>query len=244
MHFYLAPMEEITGYVFRNVFHSLFGGADRYFTPFLAPARKRGFRTREKKEVDPANNQGMDLVPQLLTNDPEALAVSARALADLGYREINLNLGCPSATVVPKRRGSGFLADPEEMDRFFEKAFRLLPQGMGLSVKTRLGLTDPEEFSAILAVYNRYPLTELIIHPRVQRDLYGNRPRMEVFAEAVMLSDHPVCYNGDIKSAGDIAVLEKEFPTLGTDDRKGTGGKPRPDPRGPHREKNQPGRDP
>ena len=214
MRYYLAPMEEITGYVFRNVFHTLFGGADRYFTPFLAPAKKRGFRSKERKEVDPANNQGMDLVPQLLTNDPEALAISAHALGDLGYREINLNLGCPSATVVPKRKGSGFLADTEELDRFFEKAFSLLPQGMGLSVKTRLGLAEPEEFNAILAVYNRYPLTELIIHPRVQRDFYGNSPRMEIFGQAEKQCLHPLCYNGDIQRAEDIRSLEKEFPSL------------------------------
>lgn len=215
---YLAPMEEVTGYVYRNVYHRLFGEIDCYFTPFLAPPRKNGFRKKEEKEIDPANNQGMNLVPQVMTNRPEQLYDCARVLSGYGYRTMNLNLGCPSATVVPKRKGSGFLRDPEELEAFFDEYFQKMSEAgappVELSVKTRLGLTDPGEFEAILAVYNRFPISEVIIHARVQTDFYRNQPNLEQFERALKDSVHPVCYNGDIFTAGDYETLMTRFPSL------------------------------
>ena len=224
MKFYLAPMEEVTGYVFRKVYAELFGCVDRYFTPFLTPAAKRALRKKEEREVDPANNPGVDLVPQLLANDSRLFLQGAMALYRLGYPEVNLNLGCPSKTVVPKRRGSGFLADPQELDDFFREVFegRDVPaegEDPGvkprISVKTRLGLSSPEEFGPILEIYNRYPLSEVILHPRVQSDFYDNRPDLEAFEFALTASRHPLCYNGDIRTREDFEKLTERFPALG-----------------------------
>ena len=191
---YLAPMEEVTGYVYRNVYHAMFGDMDKYFTPFIAPTKKKILKTRERKEVAPENNEGMYVVPQILTNDAEQFLDTCNMLMRLGYHEVNLNLGCPAATVVSKKKGSGFLEDPVALDRFFERVFGGLSnmpddengqKQCRISVKTRIGVEFPEEFEDIVKVYNRYPLAEVIIHPRLQKDYYKNHPNWEVFGEAL-----------------------------------------------------------
>ncbi|MBR2528490.1 MAG: tRNA-dihydrouridine synthase family protein [Blautia sp.] len=216
MKFYLAPMEEVTGYVFRNVHSRLFGKLDKYVTPFVSPMQKRGLKSRDRKEIDPQNNKDLPVVPQVLTNHAEALVHTARLVKGLGYGELNLNLGCPSATVVPKRKGSGFLADPEELESFFQEVyFQLKSTDPVISVKTRLGLTRPEEFYDILPVFNRYPIGELIIHPRIQTDFYRNQPKLEYFAWAMSHCPLPLCYNGDITDVDHYCRLRESFPSLG-----------------------------
>ena len=217
--FYLAPMEEVTGYVYRNVYHTMFGDMDKYFTPFIAPTKKKILKTRERKEVAPEHNQGMYVVPQILTNDAEQFLDTCNMLTELEYHEVNLNLGCPAATVVSKRKGSGFLDDPGILDQFFETIFEemyRLPEEKKffISVKTRIGMEFPEEFEDILKVYNRYPFSEIIIHPRLQKDYYNNHPNLEVFAEALEQCVHPVCYNGDIFTKEDYETLHRRFPAV------------------------------
>ena len=217
MRFYLAPMEEITGYVYRKVYHALYDDVDRYFTPFITPTQKRVLKTRDRKEIALENNQGIYVVPQILTNDADQFTDTCGKLMELGYREVNLNLGCPSATVVRKAKGSGFLADTGRLDRFFEAVFRVLDRGqepLRVSVKTRIGVEFPEEFEDILEIYNRYPLSEVIIHPRLQKDYYSNTPDLGVFSYALEKCVHPVCYNGDIFTRKQYEDFTDRFPTV------------------------------
>ena len=219
MEYYFAPMEGITGYIHRNVHHSLFPGISKYFTAFIAPGQKGKFSAREKNDILPDHNRGICTVPQLLTNNPQDFITTAVKLGELGYREINLNLGCPSRTVVTKYRGSGFLAKPGELDAFFAEVLSACGgEGslgeMQISVKTRLGVEEPEEFFRILDIYNRYPLKELIIHPRTQRDFYSGPVHMDLFAYGAEHSRCPVCYNGDIRTGEDMRALEERFPAL------------------------------
>lgn len=217
MQFYLAPMEEVTGYVYRNVYHMLFDDMDKYVTPFITPTQKRILKTRDRKEVAPENNRGIHVVPQVMTNHAEQFVDTCRMLMELGYHEVNLNLGCPSATVVRKAKGSGFLADPEKLDRFFETVFLMLEKEGDqpeISVKTRTGLEFPEEFEDILKIYNRYPLNEIIIHPRLQKDYYNNTPDLDIFSYAFEQSVHPVCYNGDIFTKKQYEDFRKRFPSV------------------------------
>jgi len=128
---------------------------------------------------------------------------------------VNLNVGCPSKTVVTKGRGSGFLRDPRALDEFFANVFKMMSNSdMKVSVKTRIGLDSPLEFEDILNVYNRYPISELIIHPRLQLDYYKNTPNWEVFQEAVDRSCHTLCYNGDIFYENDYARFRERFPQV------------------------------
>ena len=214
MRFYLAPLEGITTYVYRRALHRFFGPMDKYFIPFIVPHVKRSFNTREKNDLSPEHNEGMYAVPQILTCDGEDFVRTADAMAQMGYREINLNLGCPSKTVTSKGRGAGFLARPDELDQFLEYIFRHTDPSVRISVKTRTGTASHEEFPRLLEIYNRYPLEELIVHPRVLQAFYKGRPDWDVFETALEDSKNPVCYNGDIRTAGDWSRLTARFPAV------------------------------
>lgn len=118
MKFYLAPLEGVTGYIFRNALDAYFPGTDRYFTPFIVPDQKHALRKKELRDILPENNQVKELVPQILTSDPVRFVETAKALAEYGYEEVNLNLGCPSGTVVAGGRGAGMLAGCREAGLF------------------------------------------------------------------------------------------------------------------------------
>ena len=212
VYFYLAPLEGITTFIYRNIYREMFGGMDKYFTPFIAPTSSHNFKSRAKRDILPENNKGTPLVPQILTNHAEDFLYTAGRLREYGYKEVNLNLGCPSGTVVSKGRGAGFLAYPEELDRFLDAVYAR--SGMALSIKTRLGKEKPEEFLEIIRIYNKYPVHELTIHPRVQKDFYKNNPNWDIFERALEVSKNPVCYNGDINTYEDYERFRERFPAV------------------------------
>lgn len=205
-----APMEGITDHIFRNLHHKYFGGADRYYTPFFSPTSDGRIPPRDMRELAPEANAGLDVVPQLLTRRSEDFLWAAAALADLGYREVNLNLGCPSGTVTAKGKGSGLLDRPEELERLLDGIFSRPP--CAVSVKTRLGRRDPEEFPRLLELFNRYPICELTVHCRVGADFYRRPSRPEWFALALEESKNPVCFNGDLTTKERFAAFQGEYP--------------------------------
>ena len=213
--YYLAPLEGITTYIFRNAYHKFFCPMDKYFTPFLVPHSKKGFSAKEKREILPENNRGLYLVPQIMSNHADECLKTIEKLRFYGYKEINLNMGCPSKTVVSKGRGAGFLAFPKELNFFLAEVFEGIGNtDMEISVKTRLGKEDAGEFPRILEIYNQYPIKELIIHPRVQKDFYNNEPDFGMFACAEENSKSPVCYNGDIFTAEKYESIRLRFPKV------------------------------
>ena len=212
--YYFAPMEGLTDSIYRRAHHTYFSGVDRYYMPFLSPTIHRTLTHREDRELPMADSVDFQAVPQVLTKVAEDFLWAARVCRDRGYDEVNLNVGCPSGTVVSKGKGSGMLRDSEHLDRFLEEIFRdsVLP----VSVKTRLGMEDPEEFMKILEIYNRYPIKELTIHPRVRKQFYNGTVDMEMFRYAVRNSRNPLCYNGDITSVAQISAIAEEFPSVGS----------------------------
>ncbi len=196
MQYYLAPLEGLTTYIFRNVYHHFFGKADQYFTPFLS---NKKLSSREKNDILPEHNEGIPLVPQILTNRPEEFLSIAGQLKSYGYSSVNLNLGCPSGTVTAKGRGAGFLAFPEKLDAFLNEIFEHAP--LSVSVKTRIGISSAEEWETLLDIYAKYPMEELILHPRLQKQFYSGTPHLSAFAAAKERLSVPLCYNGDITSA-------------------------------------------
>lgn len=212
MQYYLAPLEGVTGYVFRNAYHANFDAMDKYFVPFIRPTYTGKYGSREINDLSPDNNKGMHAIPQILTNKAEDFIRSALWLKELGYEEVNLNLGCPSKTVISKFCGSGFLAKPDELDCFLEEICEKVP--MKISVKTRIGKLDADEFGNLLEIYNRHPLSEVIVHPRLQTDFYKGSPDWDVFELAVKECKHPLCYNGDIFSKADFERFTERFPTV------------------------------
>ena len=210
MKYYLAPLEGITTYIYRRAYHTHYRPMEKYFTPFLVPHTKKDFNTREKNDILPAHNPGMNLVPQILTNDAKGFLDTVEKLKGYGYDEVNLNLGCPSKTVVSKGRGSGFLIHTEELNRFLDEIYA--KADVKISIKTRIGKFDADEWGELLRIYNQYPLEELIVHPRVQQQFYKGHPDLDAFADAVKECKHTLCYNGDIFITEDMEKLKKRFP--------------------------------
>ena len=203
MKLYLAPMEALTGYIFRNAYRDFFGDADRYFTPFIASKK---LSSKEKNDVIPEHNVGMDVIPQILTNKAEEFCYIANRLKEYyGYDEVNLNLGCPSGTVVAKNRGSGFLRVLPELREFLDVIYTKC---------NTTGVDDSDSFGVIIELYNDYPLSELIIHPRCRKDGYSGSPDLDAFQIAVRNSKHSLCYNGDIKTVSDYNRIIQNFPSV------------------------------
>ena len=213
MNLYFAPLEGIGGYIYRNAQADYFEKADKYYSPFLAPNQNRSISPKEYKDIAPEHNEDITLVPQIMGNNAEIFLKAAQELEQLGYKEINLNLGCPSRTVVTKYRGAGFLAKPDALEQFLEEVYSKL--NIRLSLKTRLGMEDEEEFEHLLDIYNKFPVSELIIHPRVQTDYYKNTPRMESFLNALEKSKNPVVYNGDIFNKEKYQQVMKQMDVSG-----------------------------
>lgn len=209
MNIYLAPLEGLTNNIYRESQFKYFGGVDKYFTPFIAPNEQGILNTKVKRDILPENNKGMYLVPQILTNSSEGFLTMCRTLEKYGYREFNLNLGCPSGTVVSKGRGSGFLAFTDELDKFLYEIFN---SPYKISIKTRIGKEKPQEFYRLLEIYNQYPLEELIIHPRTRQDMYKNTPNWDMYKFACENSKHKLCYNGDIFTLKDYKKFTDTFP--------------------------------
>src|SRR5699024_3683980 len=212
MQYDAAPMEGLTDRVWRQAHQRWFGGADRYYAPFLPPPENRIPVKKKMAELAPAANPGAPVIPQLLGKDGSCAAWMIGVLREMGYTEVNLNFGCPSGTVTAKGKGAGMLRDLDALDRFLDAVFT--EAGGPISVKTRIGVERPEEFGPILEVYNRYPLAGLIVHPRVMRQLYRGQADRDAFEAALPACKAPVCYNGDITTPADLAALAARWPGL------------------------------
>ncbi len=224
MRYELAPMEGITGYIYRNAYIKYFGDMDRYYTPFIAST---GLNHKELNDVLPEHNAEFKLgpesdrprlVPQILTNRAEDFLVIADRLGQMGYSHVNLNLGCPSGTVVSRGRGAGFLQYPQQLDAFLAEIFQKC--SLDISIKTRIGVSDTAQWEELLRIYAQYPVEELIVHPRIQRDFYKCPIRWEEMETALGYWERtgceiPLCYNGEIHSLAQYQALRQRFPRIG-----------------------------
>lgn len=212
MEMLFAPMEGVTGYIYRQVHHSLFPGADEYWAPFIAPDSAGNFKAGSLREVLPENNVGMKLIPQVLANRPEAFLTVARELKEMGYEEVDLNAGCPSGTVYAKHKGAGMLTDLPALDAFLEEVFSECP--LKISVKTRLGAEKIEEFDRLMEVYKKYPFSRFVVHTRCRSGMYKSPASPEAFAPALETFGKRACYNGNITDPGSYQKLLSMYPVL------------------------------
>lgn len=212
MKLYFAPLEGITTYTFRNAHREMFGGADKYFAPFINPSDNEKVSRKGFRDIAPDNNKGTPLCPQVLTAKGESFLKFCEKLKPLSYDEVNINIGCPAATVVRKGRGAGFLKTPDDMERFFDEIFS--KSDMKISVKTRIGYSSPAELLRLMEIYNRYPIACLTIHPRTREQLYNGSPDIDAFKAAYDVSENKLCYNGDICTAEDFLRISEKFARL------------------------------
>lgn len=195
----LGPFQGITDAPFRNVFKKHFGGIDKYYTPFFTGIHKDNHaKNLQTEEIDPLCNDVETLTPQILSTDAEEILRFAKQCKQLGYKEINLNMGCPFPRVANKKRGCGLLPYPDMVKSILERFFEEID--LNFSVKCRLGYFGPEEIDTIIPILNRYPLSELIIHPRIGKQLYKGQADVEKFKSLIPCIKAPLVYNGDIVS--------------------------------------------
>lgn len=204
----LGPFQGITDAPFRNVFKKHFGGVDKFYTPFFTGIQKDHAKNLQVEEIDPACNDVETLTPQILSTDGEEILRFAAQCKTLGYKEINLNMGCPFPRVANKKRGSGLLPYPEKVEVMLNTVFEHID--LKFSIKCRLGYFDPEEIVPVIDIFNRYPLSELIIHPRIGKQLYKGEADVKRFKELIPLIKAPLVYNGDIVSVDSFERIRKE----------------------------------
>jgi len=211
MNYYMAPLEGITTYIFRRNYNKYFHTFDKYFIPFIS---NTNIGMKEIMELSRESNEGMNTVPQILSKTPEHFLKLAEIIAEFGYDTVNLNLGCPSKTVVTKKRGAGMLYDTDMLDRFLYEIFDKCP--LKISIKTRIGISDDYEWEEILDVYKKYSIEELIIHPRFQKEFYSGKVHLDAYIAATKALDIKLCYNGDIISRNALDNIINTCPSIDT----------------------------
>jgi tRNA-dihydrouridine synthase len=208
---YQAPLQGFTDFTFRKVFSEVFGGIDKYFIPYLTYAKGREIKKSALKEVFPENNVAQPVVPQVLFSDAKELIDLVTILVNYGYHEINLNLGCPYPMAINKGRGVAWLEKPESFREILELLFNHGFQA-DFSVKMRAGITNNQDARAIFNVLNRFPITEIIFHPRTANQIYSGKANSQLFSEAISLVKHPMIYNGDLFLESDLLELRTILP--------------------------------
>lgn len=212
MQIYLAPLQGLTDWIFREAYTEHIGSFDKTFTPFVRMQHGEFYRPSQCNDLLPENNNFQKPVPQFLGNDADSFKRFEALCLELNYQEVNINMGCPYPMVTGKRMGAGILAQPNLIASFFEAIFANTQ--LKISVKTRLGLDNTEQFSALIPVFNAFPLSEIIIHPRIGKQQYKGEVNREAFYHYAPQLTHAVCYNGDISGRGDLEVLLAHVPTL------------------------------
>ena len=214
MKIYFAPLEGLTGHIYRNAYEKLYGDIDKYFAPFISPCEKYSMTPKERKDLSPENNKGIYLVPQILTNKSEHFIKAIDDLRELGYSEVNLNLGCPSGTVCAKGKGAGFLHDTDSLNFSLDKIYEYgTKNNVDISIKTRIGYLDANEFYELQEIFNKFPVSELIVHPRIRSDFYKGEPKHEYYDYAIKNAKAPLIYNGNIFSKIDYDILCRKLDT-------------------------------
>ena len=212
----LAPMQGLTEVLFRRVYEECFPGAiPLAVAPFIALTRNLRFSTdnAQIRDVLPENNVGsIPVIPQILGKEPEEFVLLANRLYELGYTEVNWNMGCPMRAVTAKHRGCGLMPYPDEVRAILDSVVPRLRGG--LSVKVRLGLKEKDDIFRMVPVLNDFPLTSVTIHPRLGRQQYTGVPDLETFGEVLPLLKAPVIYNGDLCMADDIRRIHERFPQV------------------------------
>ncbi len=211
---YVAPFQGITTRVFREVFTRHFPGTDKLFTAFFTGINNEKSLRSRQKELEKNRHNGIPVVPQILSKDANEILLFGKVCHKLGFEEINWNLGCPFPRVANKMRGSGLLPYPQKVEEILKAILLQLP--LKLSVKCRLGYHDADEIMALLPVFNNFPLSEVIIHARLGRQMYKGNVDTGTFKKVLQQSTHQTVYNGDIFSPEDFEAARQQFPEVKT----------------------------
>lgn len=207
----LAPLQGYTDWNFRKTYAKYIGGIDLFYTPFLVLQNSGEIKSAHRKEIEPFDEKSEKLIPQFLGNSVKEIQFFEQYFSDLGYQQMNWNLGCPYPMVTKRGKGSGMLTDPNNIRKVLEEGYS---EKIKLSVKTRLGLEKEDDIFPVLDVLNDFPIEELILHPRIGKQLYKGKTNWEQFGKCLSHYKNGITYNGDINNYDDYLRLKEQFPTL------------------------------
>jgi tRNA-dihydrouridine synthase len=207
-----SPLQGFTDFRFRNAFQRFFGGVDKYIAPYIRVNGKLEIKPGNERDILPANNRSLDLIPQIITKDADEFLFVAKFVQKLGYTELNWNLGCPYPMIAKKGMGSGLLSMPHKIDEILTKV--CAESDIQLSVKMRLGYESSQEILHVLPVLERYRLASITIHPRIGKQLYRGEVDLKAFEKCLCQTSHKTFYNGDITSVRSFLEIKERFPTI------------------------------
>ena len=209
---YSSPLQGFTDFRFRNVFQEFFGGIDQFIAPYIRVNGNRELKPGNERDILPVNNISINLIPQIISRDADDFLFVAKYVQKLGYTELNWNLGCPYPMVAKKGMGSGLLRSPDKIQEILTRVFA--ETDIQVSVKMRLGYENPQEIIHVLPVLEKFHLTNITIHPRIGKQLYGGDVDLKTFEVCLGLSSHKIIYNGDITSVRGFREMKDRFPTI------------------------------
>ena len=209
---YLAPLQGLTDFRFRNTYQKYFGEVDKYFSPWIKLDGAGKIKKSQNRDVSMENNTNVGLIPQIMCNKAEDFITLAKNLNDLGYNEINWNLGCPHPMITKRGMGSALLSQPQKIISILENAIPKIE--VKVSLKIRLGFEQADESLQLRPLLDNIPLTEIIIHARTAKQMYRGDVNLESFEKCLKISRHEITYNGDLNSYTQFQTLKKQFPTI------------------------------
>lgn len=206
-----APLQGHTDAAYRRAHCEAAGGVAEYYAPFVR-IEGGGLRNKDRRDIDPEANRGVPVVPQVIARDRDEFARLCDLVQQMGWRRIDLNMGCPFPMQARRGRGSGLLPHPDRVAAIVAEMGRR-PE-VCFSVKMRLGQESADEGLRLLPILNEAPLAHITLHPRVGRQQYRGTPDRDAFARFGDGCRLPVVYNGDLASTDDIEALLRQFPQL------------------------------
>lgn len=207
-----SPLQGFTDFRFRNAFHKYFGGIDTFYAPYIRMNGKLVIKNNYQRDLKPENNTELELIPQIMTNDAEEFLFAVKYIQELGYKEMNWNLGCPYPMVTKRGMGSGLICEPEKINHILDRVHS--ETNIVVSMKMRMGYEHPEEILDTFPILDKYPLKNVAIHARIGKQLYKGGVNLEAFERCLESTKHKLYYNGDITSVAKFKEMQERFPSI------------------------------
>ena len=207
-----SPLQGFTDFRFRNAQNKLFGGIDTFYSPYIRLNGKMVIKPSYERDLLPENNRDLEVIPQVITNDADEFLFVAKYVRELGYKELNWNLGCPYPMVTKSGMGAGLISNPEKINNILHRAHT--ESDIIVSMKMRLGYENSEEILAVLPVLDTYPIKNIAIHARIGKQLYKGGVNLDAFQHCIDNTKHKLYYNGDITSVAKFHEMQQRFPSI------------------------------
>ena len=207
-----SPLQGFTDFRFRNAFHKYFGGIDTFYSPYIKLNGKFVVKGSYERDILPENNTTLEVIPQIITNDADEFLFVAKYVQQLGYKELNWNLGCPYPMVAKCGMGSGLISNTSQIEHILKRVHN--ETDIIVSMKMRMGYENPSEILDVFPILEQYPIKNIAIHARIGKQLYKGGVDLDAFQKCLEHSNQKIYYNGDITSVEKFKELQERFPQI------------------------------